>query len=222
MPKILVIEHDQYLTRTIAEALVGVGFEVVSVPGSGPGVTAVYEAWPDMVLLDEELPPVNGEELCSYISRISVIPIIALVSSEQGVWAARFLEMGADACLAKPPSWRLLLARVSSLFRRYGISHEYASPLGIQLDSKQHRVSLPDETIDLTPTEFRLLSCLALNSERVVSYSELAIGVWGSNEVSPSGIEFHISSLRKKLAKAHNPDFDLRNHRGVGFRFVKQ
>ena len=222
MARILVIEHDQYLTRTIAQALLDVGFDVVSVPDSAPGVRAVYESWPDMVLLDEKLPPVNGEELCLYISRISAIPIIALVSSEQGVSAARFLEMGADACLAKPPSWRMLLARISSLFRRYGMIHEYASSLGIELDSEQHRVSLRDKIIDLTPTEFRLLSCLALNSERVVPYSELAIGVWGSNEVSPSGLEFHISSLRKKLAKAHNLGFDLCNQRGVGFRFIKQ
>jgi DNA-binding response OmpR family regulator len=218
----LVIEHDQYLTRTIAQALLDVGFDVVNVTDSAPGVSAVYESWPDMVLFDEKLPPVNGEELCSYISRISAIPIIALVSSEQGISAARFLEMGADACLAKPPSWRMLLARVSSLFRRYGTRHEYTSSLGIELDREQHQVSLRDKIIDLTPTEFRLLSCLALNGERVVPYSELAIGVWGNNQISLSGLEFHISSLRKKLAKTHDLGFDLRNQRGVGFRFIKQ
>jgi two-component system phosphate regulon response regulator PhoB len=222
LARILVIEHDQYLTRIIAQALLDVGFDVVSVPDSALGVRKVYESWPNMVLFDEKLPPVNGEELCSYISRLFTIPIIALVSSEEGVSAARFLEMGADACLAKPPNWRMLLARVSSLFRRYGTSHKYTSSLGIELDREQHRVSLCDEIIDLTPTEFRLLSCLALNGERVVPYSELAIGVWGSNEISPSGLEFHISSLRKKLAKANNLGVDLCNHRGVGFRFVKQ
>jgi len=222
LARILVIDQDQCLARPIAETLLDVGFDVVSVPDSSLGVRAVYESWPDMVLFDEEQPPVNGEELCSYISRMFTIPIIALVSSEQGVPAARFLEMGADACLAKPPSWRMLLARVSSLFRRYGTSHEYTFPLGIKLDRERQRVSLRDEVIDLTLTEFRLLSCLTLNGDRAVPYSELALGVWGSNEISLSSLEFHISSLRKKLAKTPNPGFDLCNQRGFGFRFIKQ
>jgi two-component system response regulator RegX3 len=202
--------------------LLDVGFDVVSVPDSSLGVRAVYESWPDMVLFDEEQPPVNGEELCSYISHIFTIPIIALVRSEQGVPAARLLEMGADACLAKPPTWRMLLARVSSLFRRYGTSHEYNSPLGIKLDHERHQVRLHDEVIDLTLTEFRLISCLTLNGDRVVPYAELALGVWGSNEINLNSLEFHISSLRKKLAKTPNPGFDLCNQRGLGFRFIRQ
>lgn len=222
MVKILVIEDDQHLTTSIAQALADAGFDVVTASDSARGVMAMYETYPHMVLLDEELPPVNGEELCSYISRIFATPIMVLVSSEQGLASARFLEMGADACLAKPLGLRLLLARVSSLFRRCGMNSNYSFPVGIELDAMEHQVSLGDRIVDLTPTEFRLLNCLALNSDRLVAYPELAMGVWGREEISPSNLKFYLSCLKKKLANGSDSDFDLLNQRGIGFRFVMQ
>ena len=176
MAAILVIEQDRELRRSIAQALANVGFHVVTVSDSTQGVRAIYETCPDMVLLGEKLPPINGEHLCSYISRISCIPIIAVVSSEHGATAARLLVMGADACLATPVNRRMLLAKVSSVFRRCNINPEYSLPPGIELDTRQHQLSLGDRIIDLIPTEFRLLDYLALNSDRLVPYPELAIG----------------------------------------------
>jgi len=130
--------------------------------------------------------------------------------------------MGADACLGKRVSQRMLLARVSSLFRRCGIVSNYSFPVGIELDATEHQVSLGDRIVDLTPTEFRLLNCLALNSNRLVPYPELAIGVWGRQEISPSNLKFYLCSLKKKLANGSDSDFNLLNQRGVGFRFARQ
>jgi DNA-binding response OmpR family regulator len=180
----------------------------------------MYETYPDMVLLDEELPPVNGEELCSYISRMFAIPIMVLVSSEQGLASPRFLEMGADACLDKRLNQRMLLARASSLFRRCGTNPDYSLPRCIELDAMERQVSLGDRIVDLTATEFRLLNCLALNSDRLVPYPELAMGVWGRQQISPSNLKFYLSSLKKKLANGSDSEFDLLNQRGVGLRFV--
>lgn len=184
------------------------------------GVMAMYEICPDMVLLDEEMPPVNGEELCSYISRIFTIPIVVLVSNEQELASAQFLEMGADVCLAKPPNRRMLLARVNSLFRRYRTSSKYSLPSGIELDAAEHQANLGDWTVELTPTKFRLLTCLALNSVRLVPYAELAIAAWGKEEISPGELKFYISRLKEKLAYGSDSDFDLLNGRGIGYRFI--
>ena len=219
---ILVIEDVQHLRVSISQALADAGFQVVTASDSTLGVMAMYETCPDMVLLDEEMPPVNGEELCSYISRIFTIPIIVLVSNEQGSASAQFLEMGADVCLVKPPGQRILLAKVKSLFRRYRTSSKYSLHPGIELDAAEHQVSLGDKTIELTPTEFRLLSCLALNSVRLVPYAELAIGAWGKEEISPGELKFYISSLKEKLAHGSDSDFDLLNGRGIGYRFVSR
>ncbi|HEX74066.1 MAG TPA: response regulator transcription factor [Dehalococcoidia bacterium] len=222
MATILLVEDDQELTGSVAQALADVGFDVVTAPDSGQAVQAVYQTCPDMVLLDENLPPINGEPLCQYIRYISPIPIITLVGSEQGMASARFLEMGADACLVKRVSQRMLLARVGSLFRRCGTNFNYSLPPSIELDATDYQASLGDRIVDLTPTEFRLLNCLALNSDRLVPYAELAMGVWGREEVSPSNLKFYLCSLKKKLANGSDSDFDLLNHRGVGFRFVRQ
>ena len=222
MVTILLVEDDPELTGTVAQALADVGFDVLTASDGALAVQAVYQSCPDMVLLDEKLPPVNGEQLCSYIRRISPIPIVVLVGSEQGMASARFLEMGADACLVKRVSQRMLLARVSSLFRRCGMNSNYSLPPGIELDATDYQVSLGDRIVDLTPTEFRLLNCLALNSDRLVPYPELAIGVWGRQEISPSNLKFYLCSLKKKLANGSDSDFDLLNQRGVGFRFARQ
>jgi len=217
---ILLVEDDQHLIETVAQALADVGFDVVTASDSAQAVQAVYESCPDMVFLDDKVPQVNGEQICQYIRRISSIPIVVLVGSEQGMASVRFLEMGADACLVKPVSQRMLLARVSSLFRRCGVSPEYSLPPGIELDATEHQVSLGDRIVDLTPTEFRLLNYLALNSDRLVPYPELAIGVWEREESNPSNLKFYLCSLKKKLANGSDSDFDLLNQRGVGFRFV--
>jgi len=217
---ILLIERDQYLRATMTQALAEAGFRVATASDSTLGLMAMYETYPNMVLLDEDMPPINGEQLCSYISRIFTIPLIVLVSSEQGLSSAQFLEMGADVCLAKPPNRRMLLARVNSLFWRYRTKPRYNFPPGIDLDATECRASFVNGTAYLTPTEFRLLSCLARNSDRLISYPELAIGGWGREEISRSNLKFYLSSLKKKLANGTNSDFKLLNQRGIGFRFI--
>ena len=220
MKTILLIQSEPEVSVTMTQALADAGFHVLTAPDTAPGVMAMYETHPDMVLLDEELPPVNGENLCSYIRRIFNIPIIVLVTTREGPASAQFLEMGADHCLAKPPSQRLLLARVNQLFWRYSRKPRYNFPQGIELDTEKRQVNLGDNTIELTPTEFRLLSCLALNSNRLVPYPELAIGASGGEEMSANDLKVYISRLKKKLANGSDSEFDLLNGRGIGFRFV--
>jgi len=216
--KILLIDSDQGLSQTVAQALGEAGFKVVTAPDTAAGLKAVYETHPDMVIMDEELPPLDSKSVCAQIYRTCHIPIIVLVDARKST--VRFLDVGADACLTKPLSLRLLLARVRSLFRRYRTKPGYDFHPGIELDTEKHQVNLGDNTIELTPTEFRLFSCLVLNGDRLVPYPELAVGVWGKQEISPGGFKFYISCLRKKLANGSDSDFNLLNQRGVGFRFV--
>ena len=218
MKKILLVESDQGLRKMVAQALGEARFKVVTASDSAAGLKALYETHPDMVITDEKLPRLNGEQLCSQLRRICDIPIIVVVDTEQAT--ARFLDMEADACLTKPLDLRLLLARVRSLFRRSGTNSGYNLPPGIELDSEKHQVSLGGNTIEFTPTEFRLFSCLVLNGDRLVPYLELAMGVWGGDKVSPSSIKFYAYSLRKKLGNNGNRMFDLLGGRGIGFHFV--
>jgi len=218
LKKILLIEGDQGLNQMVAQGLGEAGFKVVTASDTAAGLKAVYDTHPDMVIMDEELPPLDSASVCAQIYRMCHIPIIVVVDARKST--ARCLDVGADACLTKPLSLRLLLARVRSLFRRYLTRPGYDFPPGIEMDTEKHQVNLGDNTIELTPTEFRLFSCLVLNGDRLVPYPELAVGVWGKEEISPGGFKFYISCLRKKLANGGDSDFNLLNQRGVGFRFV--
>jgi DNA-binding response OmpR family regulator len=220
LKKILLIESDQGLISALVQALNEAQFKVITASDSGQGIMALYENCPDMVIIDENLPWPGIEWLCTQLQRISHIPIIILTDGEEGPAAAEFMEMGADACLAKPFLPRLFLARVNSLFRRCGAGTGYHFPQGIDLNCEAHRVSLEGATIELTPTEFRLFSCLMLNESRIVPYHELAMGVWGQGNVSPGSIKFYAHALRKKLHGNGRRRFHLFNGRGIGFRFI--
>ena len=220
MDKILLIDGDQGLNKVAAQALGEAGFKVVTASDTAAGLKALYETHPDMVIMDEELPPLDSKSVCAQIYRTCHIPIIVLVGREGRPATVRFLDMGADACLTKPLSLRLLLASVRSLFRRYRTKPRYSFPPGVELDAEKRQVNLGDKIIKLNPTEFRLISCLVLNGNRLVPYRELAIGVWGREEVSPSSIKFYAHSLRKKLGNNGHRPFDLANGRGIGFRFM--
>ncbi len=218
MKKVLLIDSDQGLSQTVAQALGEAGFKVVTAPDTAAGLKALYETHPDMVIMDEELPPLNSASVCAQIYRMCHIPIIVLVDAPKA--RVKFLDMGADACLTKPLSLRLLLARVRSLCRRYRTKPRYNFPPGIELDTEKHQVNLGDKAIKLNPTEFRLFSCLVLNGDRLVPYRELAIAGWGRQQVSPSSTKFYAYSLRKKLGDNGHRPFDLVNGRGIGFRFI--
>jgi DNA-binding response OmpR family regulator len=218
LEKILLINSDQGWVEMVAQALSRAGFKVVTAADTAAGLKAVYDTHPAMVIMDEELPPLDSASVCAQIYRMCHIPIIVLVDARKSI--VRFLDMGADACLTRPLSLRLLLATVRSLFRRYLTRPGYDFPRGIELNTEKRQVNLGDNTIDLTPTEFRLLSCLLLNGDRLVPYPELAVGVWGKEGISPGGFKFYISCLRKKLANGGDSDFNLLNQRGVGFRFM--
>ena len=222
MPSILVIEGDPQLRAGVRQILIDTGFRVLTASDSALGVMAMYETRPDMVVLNEELPPVNNEELCSYIRRIFDIPIIVLVAEAEEPASSELLEMGADHCLSKPPSQRLLLAWVNQLFWRYSTRPSYNFPQCIDRGCEAQQVDLGDNTIELSPSEFRLLNCLALNSGRLVPYPELAIGVWGQEGISVNDLKVSLSRLKKRLANGSDLDFDLLNQRGVGYRFVMQ
>ncbi|MCL0065940.1 response regulator transcription factor [Dehalococcoidia bacterium] len=218
MEKILLVDSDHGLRNRREQALGEVGFEVVTAVDAAGAMKALYQAHPDMVIIGEGFPRPNSEHLCSLLRRVCHIPIIVLVDVEEA--AARFLDMGADACLTRPLSLRLLLARVRSLFRRTGTSNSYNFPPGIRLDTEKHQLNLGGRSIGLTPTEFRLFCCLALEGGWLVPYPELAMGVWGREGVSPSSMKFYASSLRSKLGNDGHRTFYLLNGRGIGFRLV--
>ena len=205
--RILVIEKDEALAVKAAVALEEAGFKVTRTADALDGLKKLYEAYPDLIIVARELPMVNGEDPCLRIRQASYLPIIVLGSQEE---AAEMLELGADAYMTKPPCLSELVARVRALLRR---KPRYDPPGdNPRLESKDGPSEGGNRSNGLTPTEFRLASCLILNKGRLISHYQLISEVWGGKEVSLDALHFYIRRLRGKLANV-----GIFGLRGVGY-----
>lgn len=211
MKKILAINGDKATIEEVSSGLRQAGFEVITAVDSAEGLAKVYESKPDLVILADDLPLVNGEELCARLCQVSNVPIVALGSKEGELASVRMLELGADTYVPKPAGGAELLARVHSLLRRYKPRNKEAD---CGEDSCGEDSCGEDDPSALTSTESSLLSCLVLNEGSVVTHPQLLTEVWGGRGVSIACVKSYIRRLRNK----RGPDLIL-NHRGVGYRF---
>ena len=206
---ILLIEKDEALAVKIAAALEEAGHKVVRASDALDGLKKLYEAYPDLVIMARELPMLDGEEPCLRIRQASYLPIIVLGSEEE---AAEMLEIGADAYMMKPPNLGELTARVHSLLRR---KPKDDPPGGNPMPHiKNCSTKEGKGSSKLTPTEFRLISCLILNKGRLLGYRQLVAEVWGGKAVSTDTLHFYMRRLRQKLANG-----GIIMLRGVGYCF---
>ena len=204
--RILVIDKDEAFALKASAALEEAGYRVVRTTDALDGLKKLYEAYPDLIIVERELPMVDGEDPCLRIRQACYLPIIVLGKREE---AAEMLEFVADAYMTKPPSLRELVARVNALLRRKPGHDSLKSSPGLEIDNS------PDDGGDgskLTPTEFRLAFCLLLNKGRLLEYPRLISEVWGTNKVSVDTLHFYMRRLRSKLA-----GFSIFGLRGVGY-----
>ncbi len=207
--RILVIEQDKVLQVRIVAALEGAGFKVTAASEALDGLKKLYETYPDLIIMAKDLPMVNGEDSCLRVRQAVYMPIIVLGSESE---AAEMLELGADAYVVKPTSLAELVARVRSLLRR---KPRYDSPggaPGLGIDS--YLTDDEDDSDGLSPTEYRLASCLIHNKGIMLGYPELISGAWENRKVSVDTLHYYMRSLRQKLANGTISMF-----RGVGYCF---
>lgn len=207
--RILIVEKDEVLVAKIAEALTDEGYEVVVANDALDGLKNIYEAYPDLVIMARELPIVNGENPYIRMRQLSYLPIIALGNQEE---AAETLEIGADAYMTKPPDVNELVARVNSLLRRKhknGPQNDNPVPM-----IKTHINKGGNGHHKLTPTEFRLASCLVLNKGKLLEYRRIISEVWGGKTLAIDTLHYYVRRLRQKLA--NGSIFMVRN---VGYCF---
>lgn len=176
----------------------------------------------DLIILDINLPDMDGYEVCKFLKKddiYSTIPIIMLSARGEEIDKVVGLELGADDYITKPFSPRELTARVRSVLRRTKPEHDKYSRL-ISIDQKAFEVHVNGELIELTATEFKILTILA-KRERVVFSREMILDeLWGNEKaVVDRTIDVHIRHLREKLGEAGNL---IKNVRGMGYKFVSR
>jgi DNA-binding response OmpR family regulator len=223
--KVLLVEDEKAIRDAVAAYLEKEGYWVTP---AADGEQAIYQftiGQFDLVILDLMLPKVSGENVCKEIRASSGVPIIMLTAKGDIQDRIIGLELGADDYIVKPFSPRELVARVKALLRRAHTSE--SEPMkeiqdfgDLIIDLGAHRVSINDKDLDLTGSEFKLLTTLTKYPNRVFSRMELVEKVLGYDfEGYERTIDSHIKNLRSKLGDdSRNPKYLFTIH-GIGYRF---
>ncbi|MGH2492109.1 MAG: response regulator transcription factor, partial [Candidatus Limnocylindria bacterium] len=171
MTSVLVVDDERAMVGMVAALLGEDGYEVVTAYDGEAALKRHAEESPDLVILDRGLPKMSGDDVCRRIRASSSTPILMLTGEKGSDERARLLDLGADDYLEKPFSKKELSARVRALLRRAGPATRArpAASIGkLTVDTRAHQATVAGETLDLTPTEFRLLAALATHPGGVV------------------------------------------------------
>lgn len=222
--RILLVEDEKAIRDAVAAYLERAGYWVTPAADGQEAVEAFSLHQFDLVILDLMLPKLPGEKVCRIIRDTSDVPIIMLTAKGEVEDRIVGLELGADDYLIKPFSPRELVARVRALMRRAHIDSEPQREVldfgGLTIDLNGHKVLVNDEEVDLTASEFKLLTTLSRYPGRVYSRMELVEKVLGYDfEGYERTIDSHVKNLRAKIGDdPRNPRWIYTVH-GVGYRF---
>ena len=214
------VDDERALVGMVASLLGEEGYEIVTAYDGETALRRHAEESPDLVILDRKLPKISGDEVCKRIRASSTTPILMLTGERGADERAKLLDLGADDYLEKPFSGRELRSRVRALLRRAtsAASKQTATSVGrLRVDPKTHVASVDEQALDLTPTEFRLLTALITRPGEVLERRALLRAGWPEErDPDPEWLKAHLARLRSKLDAAGAPT--LANVRGVGYR----
>ena len=213
---ILIIEDEKNMSDLLKLELTHAGYCCDQAYDGEVGLKKALEQEYELILLDLMLPRINGIEVCRRLREIKQTPVIMLTARDEVMDKVNGLQVGADDYLAKPFAMEELLARINALLRRMNfqkalLEYSYGE---VKIDPSKHKVFFKDNEVNLTTTEFDLLSLLVQNGGDVVSRNKILDQVWGYDEdVSTNVVEVYIRYLRNKI-----PGIKIETVRGVGYR----
>ena len=217
-PRVLVVDDEDAVRDLLVYGLRRQGFEVRGA-ADGPGALDAFQAWsPEAILLDVELPGVDGLSMLPAFRRISEVPIIMLTARSGTADKVTALTVGADDFLSKPFEMEELVARLRAALRRPRLHvRETIAYADLSVDVGRRTVSRGPRRIALTTREFDLLLTLAREPERIFTRGELLDLVWGiESDTAPATVETYISHLRSKIDVEDAPRL-IQTMRGAGY-----
>ena len=226
-PTLLIIEDEPELVRVLRSYLEQAGFSVLTALRGDTGLTTWEDKHPDLVILDLNLPGMDGLDVARRIrqNEIRRTPIIMLTARADEIDQLTGLELGADDYIPKPFSPRIVVARVNALLRRsdtFKSSKQGLQIADLVIDQDAHTLTRGDQVIELTPTEFSLLVTLASQPGRVFSRLMLLESVQGvAYEGYERTIDAHIKNLRAKIEPDTRKPKYIETVFGVGYRFAR-
>jgi DNA-binding response OmpR family regulator len=223
---ILVVDDDRDIADIIGYSLRKEGHRPILAYSGEEALLLAERTTPDLVVLDVMLPDLTGFEVCRRLcGRVPVILLTARGEEADRVWG---LDLGADDYVTKPFSHRELLARIRAVWRRAAAAetpdHGGLCVGDLRLEFDRHHVSMAGRTVDLTPKEYEILHCLALNCGRVVPHERVLAFVWGNQtlETDVDQLKVHVRHLREKLERNPSAPEYLLTVRGVGYKLAER
>src|SRR5437773_175915 len=171
MTRVLVVDDEADIRELVRELLGRAGYDVVEAPNGSEALRAFYSQQPDLVILDVQMPVLDGWETLTRIREVSDVPVLMLTARAEELDKVRGLRVGADDYITKPFGRQELLARVSANLRRVSqqeVPKSYADGF-VTIDFPQRAVKAGDQEVALTPIEFRLLTAFVQNPNQVLS-----------------------------------------------------
>ncbi|HAM72733.1 MAG TPA: DNA-binding response regulator [Verrucomicrobiales bacterium] len=223
--RILVVDDEPDVVELLEFNLRQAGFDVKSADDGAEALKRAHETPPDLIILDLMLPGMEGTEVCKELRRNPLtarIPILMLTARSAEIDRVLGLELGADDYVTKPFSPRELVLRVKGLLRRGAAPEEAAQVIHIGeliVDIPRHLVTVKGVEVELTATEFKLVTTLAQRRGRVQSRDQLLQDVWDyDTRIDTRTVDTHMRRLREKLGPAARY---IDTVRGVGYRFLE-
>ena len=219
---IAVIDDEPDIRELVSIHLKKANFRVREFTEAEPFYQFLAREIPDLIILDLMLPDIDGLQICNYLrgnDRFASIPIVMLTAKTEEIDKIIGLELGADDYVPKPFSPRELVARVRAVLRRparIDVAAQRIVVSGVVIDVDRREVRVKGKTIDLTPSEFKILHLLAMRQGRIQTRDQILNFLWGDEKfVIDRTVDVHIRHLREKLGEASQI---IKNVRGAGYR----
>lgn len=224
--RILVVDDEPQIRRALRAGLRANGYDVELAEDGESALTSAASNPPAVVILDLEMPVVDGFEVIENLRSWSDVPIIVLSAHAAERDKVRALDLGADDYLTKPFGMDELLARLRAALRRSAADHGRTPILDfgrLRIDLVRRLVTLDGREVHLTPTEYELLRELATNADRVMTHQMLLTRVWGpASENSTNYLRVYINQLRQKVEPDPARPTYITTDPGIGYRFRGQ
>ena len=223
--RVLIVEDEADIRRFVRLALESEGHEVFEAEGVHRALIEAGTRRPDLLVLDLGLPDGDGVDVIRGLRGWSSIPVIVLSARSTEADKVQALDTGADDYLVKPFGAGELLARVRAQLRRHARQTPAGEPLvafgEVRIDLARRSVERAGEPLHVTPIEYRLLTHLAAQPDRVITHRQLLKAVWGPGHAEDTHyVRVHMANLRKKIEADPSQPRHLVTEAGIGYRFV--
>lgn len=225
--RILIVEDEIEIIRALRRSLTAHNYQVFTAERGDDALAAIPAFRPDLLLLDLGLPDMSGLEVCRQVRVTSNIPIIVLSVKDTERDKVQALDLGADDYVAKPFGIPEVLARIRVALRHVAQIQNGTNPSfragPLQVDFALRQVTINDQEVTLTPTEYDLLKALIIHRGKIMTRSMLLSQVWGGEEYSKAhSLHVYVAQLRRKIEpEPQRPRF-IYTIPGIGYRFVDE